>query len=111
MTPGFSQEPPAMAPTTPILHVALVEPDIAPNVGTIARLCAATGTTLHLIGRLGFRLNERALRRAGLDYWPLVELHKHPDWTTFRERNPHFRYLALSARAKNSYTEMRYQND
>ena len=100
-----------MAPTTPILHVALVEPDIAPNAGTIARLCAATGTSLHLIGRLGFRLNERALRRAGLDYWPLVELHEHPDWLTFRDRKPHYRCLALSARATNSYTEMRYKDD
>jgi tRNA (cytidine/uridine-2'-O-)-methyltransferase len=100
-----------MESTTPILHVALVEPDIAPNVGTIARLCAATGTSLHLIGRLGFHLNERSLRRAGLDYWPFVDLHRHPDWQTFRGQHPHFRCKALSARAKRPYTEVVFQND
>ncbi len=100
-----------MTPTTPILHVALVEPDIAPNVGAIARLCAATGTSLHLVGRLGFRLNERALRRAGLDYWPFVELHHHPEWQTFREQHSTFRCLALSARSLTSYTDVRYEPD
>jgi tRNA (cytidine/uridine-2'-O-)-methyltransferase len=65
-----------------LLHLALWEPEIPPNTGNIARLCAATGTALHLIGRLGFRLDDRELRRAGLDYWPHVELHLH---TTFAE--------------------------
>lgn len=99
-----------MAATTPILHVALVEPDIAPNVGTIARVCAATGTSLHLIGRLGFRLNERAVRRAGLDYWPFVDLHRHPSWEAFREQHPQRRCLAFSARATVEYTDSRYQD-
>ena len=65
-----------------MLHVALWEPEIPPNTGNIARLCAATGTRLHLIGRLGFRLDERSLRRAGLDYWPAVDVVRH---TTFAE--------------------------
>jgi len=60
-----------------MLHVALWEPEIPPNTGNIARLCAASGATLHLIGRLGFRLDERSLRRAGLDYWPEVALCRH----------------------------------
>jgi tRNA (cytidine/uridine-2'-O-)-methyltransferase len=60
-----------------MLHVALWEPEIPPNTGNIARLCAATGAMLHLIGRLGFRLDDRHLRRAGLDYWPHVELRQH----------------------------------
>jgi tRNA (cytidine/uridine-2'-O-)-methyltransferase len=60
-----------------MLHVGLWEPEIPPNTGNVARLCAATGTRLHLIGRLGFRLDDKHLRRAGLDYWPTVDLHRH----------------------------------
>jgi tRNA (cytidine/uridine-2'-O-)-methyltransferase len=65
-----------------VLHVALWEPEIPPNTGNVARLCAATGTRLHLIGRLGFRLDDKALKRAGLDYWPAVDLVRH---VTFEE--------------------------
>jgi tRNA (cytidine/uridine-2'-O-)-methyltransferase len=60
-----------------MLHIALWEPEIPPNTGNVARLCAATGSSLHLIGRLGFRLDDRSLKRAGLDYWPHVEIHRH----------------------------------
>ncbi len=60
-------------------HVVLVQPEIPPNTGNIARLCAATGCCLHLVKPLGFRIDEHAVRRAGLDYWPLVELHVHED--------------------------------
>src|SRR2546430_17202724 len=66
-----------------MLHVVLWEPEIPPNTGNIARLCAATGATLHLIGRLGFRLDERSLRRAGLDYWPHVSLCCHATLADF----------------------------
>jgi tRNA (cytidine/uridine-2'-O-)-methyltransferase len=66
-----------------MLHVALLEPEIPPNTGNVARLCAATGTRLHLIGRLGFRLDDRTLRRAGLDYWPAVDWVHHPQWADF----------------------------
>src|SRR5262249_15584367 len=65
-----------------MLHVALWEPEIPPNTGNVARLCAATGTRLHLIGRLGFRLDDKSLRRAGLDYWPAVDVVRH---VTFEE--------------------------
>ncbi len=65
-----------------MLHVALWEPEIPPNTGNVARLCAATGARLHLIGRLGFRTDDRSLRRAGLDYWDAVEVVRH---TTFEE--------------------------
>ena len=61
------------------LHVVLVEPEIPPNTGNVARLCAATGSALHLVGRLGFRIDEHAVRRAGLDYWHLLDLHVHAD--------------------------------
>src|SRR5438445_12381721 len=70
---------------TLMVHVALWEPEIPPNTGNIARLCAATGATLHLVGRLGFRLDERSLRRAGLDYWPDVALFRHARLDDFHE--------------------------
>jgi tRNA (cytidine/uridine-2'-O-)-methyltransferase len=60
-----------------MFHIALWEPEIPPNTGNVARLCAATGAVLHLIGRLGFRLDDRSLKRAGLDYWPSVEVCRH----------------------------------
>src|SRR5438046_5845169 len=65
-----------------MLHVALWEPEIPPNTGNVARLCAATGARLHLIGRLGFRLDDRSLRRAGIDYWDAVDVVRH---VTFEE--------------------------
>ena len=95
-----------MPTTEPLLHVALVEPDIAPNVGTIARLCAATGVRLHLIGKLGFQLSEKALRRAGLDYWPAVDLEQHLSWEAFRVTYPLLRCLAFSAHASSSYLQV-----
>jgi tRNA (cytidine/uridine-2'-O-)-methyltransferase len=60
-----------------MLHVALWEPEIPPNTGNVARLCAATGAALHLIGRLGFRTDDKTLKRAGLDYWPHVTIRRH----------------------------------
>ena len=65
------------------LHVVLVEPEIPPNTGNIARMCAATGCALHLIEPLGFRIDDRALKRAGLDYWPAVRLVVHPSLAAF----------------------------
>ena len=62
------------------LHVVLVEPEIPQNTGNIARLCGATGSTLHLVGKLGFSTDEKAVRRAGLDYWHLLDVHEHADF-------------------------------
>jgi tRNA (cytidine/uridine-2'-O-)-methyltransferase len=62
-----------------MFHVALWQPEIPPNTGNVARLCAATRTPLHLVGRVGFRTDDRTARRAGLDYWPHVTLHRHAD--------------------------------
>jgi tRNA (cytidine/uridine-2'-O-)-methyltransferase len=70
-----------------MLHVALWEPEIPPNTGNVARLCAATGARLHLIGRLGFRLDDRSLKRAGLDYWDAVDVVRH---VTFEEFEAQF---------------------
>lgn len=60
-----------------MLHIALWQPEIPPNTGNVARLCAATGSRLHLVGKLGFRIDDAAVRRAGLDYWPHVDLVRH----------------------------------
>lgn len=68
-----------------MLHVALWEPEIPPNTGNIARLCAATGARLHLIGRLGFRLDDRSLRRAGIDYWHAVDVVRHVTFEDFEQ--------------------------
>lgn len=65
------------------MNIVLVEPEIPPNTGNVARLCAATRTTLHLIEPLGFKLDDTQLKRAGMDYWQHVEWHRWPDWTTF----------------------------
>jgi tRNA (cytidine/uridine-2'-O-)-methyltransferase len=66
------------------MHIVLVEPEIPPNTGNIARLCAATNTTLHLVEPLGFRLDDSTLRRAGMDYWRHVRYCRWPNWATFR---------------------------
>ena len=66
-----------------MFHLALWEPEIPPNAGNVARLCAATNTTLHFVGRLGFRLDDKTLKRAGLDYWPHVIWKRHETWDQF----------------------------
>lgn len=82
---------------------------IAPNTGNIARTCAATGAVLHLIGRLGFRLDDRSLKRAGCDYWPHVDVHRHSEWAAFRRALPEARILAFSAHSQRNYTRFIYQ--
>jgi tRNA (cytidine/uridine-2'-O-)-methyltransferase len=70
------------------MHIVLVEPEIPPNTGNVARLCAATGTTLHLIEPLGFRLDDAQLKRAGMDYWQHVKWQRWPDWSAFTAALP-----------------------
>jgi len=93
----------------PPLQVALIEPEIPPNTGNIARLCAATGTRLHLVGRLGFRLNDARLRRAGLDYWDAVDLERHADPATMFQRVAPAPCYFFSTRGNVNYTSVRYQ--
>jgi tRNA (cytidine/uridine-2'-O-)-methyltransferase len=93
------------APLVPPFRVVLVEPEIPPNTGSIARTCAATTSPLHLIEPLGFRIDERAVRRAGLDYWHLVDLHVHASWEAFRAAHPALRLHFFSANATRSYLE------
>ena len=96
-------------PMEPPLHVVLVEPEIPPNTGNVARICAATQTPMHLVGTLGFRIDEHAVRRAGLDYWHLVEVHRHLDMAHFRHACPTSRCLLFSGKAKQSYLDVAYR--
>ena len=92
-----------------MLHIVLVEPEIHPNTGNIARLCAATKTRLHLIEPLGFRTDQAAIKRAGLDYWPYVDLHKHINFSAFKQKLPEARCWYFTTKAKKSYTTVEYQ--
>ncbi len=92
-------------------HIVLVAPEIPPNTGTTARLCAATNTALHLVGPLGFSIENRYLRRAGLDYWPHVDLHTYPDWDRFLAARSGAKLRLFSARAGRPYTSVRYEPD
>ena len=91
------------------MHVALVEPEIPPNTGNIARLCAATRVPLHIVGVTGFRLDDRAVRRAGLDYWPEVELHRHRDMEALNEALPDARFIYLTTKAERDYTDWQFE--
>ena len=91
------------------LHVALVEPEIPPNTGNIARLCAATFTPLHLVGKLGFRIDDKAVKRAGLDYWDEVEIHRHVNLERLYEALPECRFLYFTTKAERLYTDFQYK--
>ncbi|XSG84185.1 MAG: tRNA (cytidine(34)-2'-O)-methyltransferase [Methylohalobius sp. ZOD2] len=92
-----------------MFEVALFEPEIAPNTGNIIRLCANTGCRLHLIEPLGFDLEEKRLRRAGLDYRDLTVIHRHPDLNALLEHLGSARLFALTTKAARHYTEARFQ--
>lgn len=86
-------------------RVVLVEPEIPPNTGAVARTCVATGSPLHLVGELGFSLEEHAVRRAGLDYWHLLDLRRHVDLPSFAGAHPDARLHLFSANTERSYLE------
>jgi tRNA (cytidine/uridine-2'-O-)-methyltransferase len=94
-----------------MITIALVEPEIPPNTGNIARLCAATNTPLHIVGVTGFRMDDRALRRAGLDYWPEVKLTRHRNLDALYETLPESRFIYLTTKADRVYTEWAFQPD
>src|SRR5919112_3920380 len=95
-----------------MIRVALVEPEIPPNTGNVARLCAATRTPLHVVGVTGFRLDDRAARRAGLDYWPEVELHRHRDLEALKAAlRPGARLLYLTTKSEQSYADWSFAED
>lgn len=92
----------------PPLNIVLVEPSIPPNTGNISRLCAATGSTLHLVEPLGFDLSEKRLRRAGLDYWDSVDLRRYPNIDTFFEQNPDGKKYFFSTAGSRNFHEVNY---
>jgi tRNA (cytidine/uridine-2'-O-)-methyltransferase len=92
-----------------MIQVALVEPEIPPNTGNIARLCAATAVPLHIVGVTGFRLDDRAVRRAGLDYWPEVLLHRHSDLVTLQHALPSARFLYFTTKSDKSYFDWSFE--
>jgi tRNA (cytidine/uridine-2'-O-)-methyltransferase len=96
-----------------MLKVVLVHPQIPPNTGNIARTCAATCTELHLVGPLGFEISDRYLKRAGLDYWPYVNLKFHPSIETFQLffQSQKGRWIGFSTSGRRNYTQFQYQED
>jgi tRNA (cytidine/uridine-2'-O-)-methyltransferase len=93
------------------MHVALVEPEIPPNTGNVARLCAATQVPLHIVGVAGFRLDDRAVRRAGLDYWPEVTLHRHKSMDELYAALPASRFIYFSTKGEQSYFDWAFSQD
>ena len=93
------------------LNIVLFEPEIPANTGNIGRTCVATDTRLHLIEPLGFRLNEKEIKRAGMDYWERLEVTRYVDFTDFLEKNPSAKIYMASTKAPQMYTEVAYEDD
>lgn len=93
------------------LNIVLFEPEIPANTGNIGRTCVATGTRLHLIEPLGFRLTEKAIRRAGMDYWEHLDVTRYIDYQDFLDRNPGAKIYMATTKARKLYTDVRYEED
>jgi len=94
------------------MNVVLVEPEIPPNTGNVARLCAATKSTLHLVEPLGFELDDSRLKRAGMDYWQHVNWHRWPSWTVFRQKLPaDARLWFIESSGPRTYSEASFAPD
>ena len=93
-----------------MLHVVLFQPEIAPNTGNVGRMCALTKSRLHLIHPLGFVINDRNLRRAGMDYWKSLDVHEHADWPAFRAspQAPTGRLWLFTTKTERSFWDVRY---
>lgn len=94
-----------------MLNIVLHEPEIPANTGNIGRTCVAAGARLHLIEPLGFRLTEKALKRAGMDYWKDLDVTTYIDFNDFLEKNPGARIYMATTKAPKMYTEVRYEPD
>lgn len=92
-----------------MFHIVLIEPEIPPNTGNVARLCAGTGCILHLVKPLGFSVDDKQLKRAGLDYWHLVDVRYHDNWKSFLQEYPDANMYFLSTKGKKHYHEVHYQ--
>ncbi len=90
------------------MHIILHQPEIPGNTGNIGRTCVATGTPLHLIEPLGFRLDEKAIRRAGMDYWQHLDVRRYMNFEEFRQQNPGAKIWMATTKAKRTYTEVAY---
>lgn len=94
-----------------MINIVLHEPEIPANTGNIGRTCVAAGVKLHLIEPLGFRLDEKSLKRAGMDYWNELDVTTYIDYDDFLERNPKARIYMATTKASKIYTEVRYEPD
>ncbi|EQK48228.1 tRNA (uridine(34)/cytosine(34)/5-carboxymethylaminomethyluridine(34)-2'-O)-methyltransferase TrmL [Paraclostridium bifermentans] len=93
------------------LNIVLVEPEIPQNTGNIIRSCAATGTTLHLVRPLGFCMDDKYLKRAGLDYWDLVEIKYYDSFDEIREQNPDAKFFYSTTKAKQTHSDVKYEEN
>lgn len=93
-----------------MLNIVLLEPEIPQNTGNISRTCAATGCSLHLVGPLGFSLADRYLKRAGLDYWNLLDLHVYDNWEMFHEAHPDIRPWMATTKGTANYCDVQYSD-
>ena len=94
-----------------MLNIVLLEPEIPANTGNIGRTCVAAGTRLHLIEPLGFKLSEKALKRAGMDYWKDLDVTTYIDYRDFLEKNPGAKIYMATTKAQKTYTEVSYEPD
>ena len=93
------------------MNIVLHQPEIPANTGNIGRTCVATGSTLHLIEPLGFRLNEKDLKRAGMDYWDKLDVRRYVNFEEFLEKNPNAKIWMATTKAKHVYSEVEYGPD
>ena len=93
------------------MHIVLHQPEIPQNTGNIGRTCVATNTSLHLIEPLGFRLNEKEIKRAGMDYWEKLDVTRYIDYADFKEKHPDAKVWMATTKAKKSYTEVSFGMD
>lgn len=94
-----------------MMNIVLFEPEMPLNTGNIGRTCVATNTRLHLIEPLGFKLNEKAIRRAGLDYWDKLDVTVYCDYQDFLDKNPGAKIYMATTKAKHVYTDVKYEPD
>lgn len=94
-----------------MLNIVLHEPEIPSNTGNIGRTCVATGARLHLIEPLGFEITDKALKRAGLDYWPKLDVTTYRDYQDFLDRNPGARLYMATTKSKQKYTDVSYEDN
>lgn len=94
-----------------MLNIVLFEPEIPQNTGNIGRTCVATGSRLHLIGPMGFKITEKAVKRAGMDYWEHLDVTEYDGYEDFISKNPNAKIYMATTKAKHKYTDVKYEED